>query len=261
MKRPIGVFDSGVGGLTVIKTLKNILKKEDIIYIGDNYNCPYGNKTVAQLYGYASKIVEYFISQNVKLIVLACNTTSANVLDQLQENYPDVKIIGVIDATVSDFISQGFTSTLIIATEATIKSHKYSDEILKQNQNIKIFAKATPALVPLVESGIYKNGIFDTLHEYLDEYKGKVESIILGCTHYPILTGQIETVMPSVKCISSSHAICYEVEKYLKENNLLNTSGGKVEINTTGDVEEFVFSSQGFFDYGDIEVKYLNLGD
>lgn len=261
MKRAIGVFDSGVGGLTVIKTLKNILKNEDMIYIGDNYHCPYGNKTVEQLYQYASRIVEYFISRDVKMIVLACNTTSANVLDQLQENYPEVKIIGVIDATINDFISQKMDSTLIIATEATIKSKKYSQKIHNINPEITVYAKATPALVPLVESGIYKNGIFETLHEYLDEYKGKVESIILGCTHYPILTSQIETVLPNVKCISSSLAICFEVERYLTANKLLNNNGGKVEINTTGDVEEFVFSSQGFFDYGDIEVNYLNLGD
>lgn len=261
MKRAIGVFDSGVGGLTVVNTLRNILKNEDIIYIGDNYHCPYGNKTVSQLYRYASAIVEYFIARDVKLIVLACNTTSANVLEQLQKNYPKVKIIGVIDATVNDFINQKLKSTLVIATQATINSKKYSESIQALNNDVVIYDKATPALVPLVESGMYKSGIGETLHEYLDEFQGKVASIILGCTHYPILADQIQEVLPEVKCISSSHAICYEVQDYLKGNNLLNNEGGHIEIFTTGDVGEFVYSSQGFFDYGSIEVKYLNLGE
>ncbi len=261
MKRPIGVFDSGVGGLTVVNTLKEILRNEDIIYIGDNFNSPYGDKTADQLYRYASTIVEYLIARDVKLIVLACNTTSANVLKMLQTDYPDVKIIGVIDATVSDFITRNLSSTLVIATQATIGSKKYTDKINSLSPECTIYDKATPALVPLIESGMYRSGIEDTLHDYLDEYRGRIDSVILGCTHYPILTEQIRNVLPGIECISSSHAICYEVQDYLHENKLLNRKGGNIEIHTTGDAGEFVNSSQGFFDYGTIDVKYLNLGE
>lgn len=261
MKRAIGVFDSGVGGLTVVNTLRNILENEDIIYIGDNHNCPYGNKTVDQLYGYASIIIEYFITRDVKMIILACNTTSANVLERLQSDYPDVRMIGVIDATVNDFMARKLKSTLIIATQATVNSLKYSGKIMGLDPDVVVHEKATPALVPLVESGRYKSGIEDELHDYLDEYHGKVESIILGCTHYPILVDQILNVMPGISCISSSQAICYEVHDYLKDNNLLNDQGGVIEVCTTGDVSEFLRSSQGFFDYGPIEVKYLRIGE
>ncbi|MDD3026789.1 MAG: glutamate racemase [Erysipelotrichaceae bacterium] len=261
MKRAIGVFDSGVGGLTVVNTLRNILENEDIIYIGDNHHSPYGNKTVAQLYRYASTIIEYLIAREVKMIILACNTTSANVLEQLQNDYPDVLMIGVIDATVNDFMSRNLKSTLIIATQATVNSLKYSGKIRGFDPDIVVHEKATPELVPLVESGKYKSGIEEELHGYLDEYHGEVESIILGCTHYPILVDQILKVMPGIRCISSSQAIGYEVHDYLKDNNLLNDQGGEIEVCTTGDVGEFLRSSQGFFDYGPIEVKYLKIGE
>ena len=113
---------------------------------------PYGDKTPAQLFKYASGIVEYFIKQNVKLIVLACNTTSSTVLERLQMTYPEVMIIGVIDATVNDFINRKVANTLIIATVATIKSNKYPETIKQIDSKIETFSLATPKLVPLVES-------------------------------------------------------------------------------------------------------------
>ena len=192
MERAIGVFDSGVGGLTVLNSIKSLLPNENIIYIGDNYHCPYGDKTPAQLFKYASGIVEYFIKQNVKLIVLACNTTSSTVLERLQMTYPEVMIIGVIDATVNDFINRKVANTLIIATVATIKSNKYPETIKQIDSKIETFSLATPKLVPLVESGKYKEGIYDILHEYLDEYKERIQSIILGCTHYPLIQNEIQ---------------------------------------------------------------------
>lgn len=259
-ENPIGLFDSGVGGLTVVNSIKSNLPHENIVYVGDNYNCPYGNKTKEQLFTYASRIIEYFISRNVKMIVLACNTTSANILDKLQETYPDVKIIGVIDATVDDFINRRVDNTLIIATKATIDSNKYRDTIKDKNPNVISYSLATPKLVPLVESGMYKEGIYDTLHEYLDPYKGVVKSIILGCTHYPILKEQIKRVLPNIEYVSSSDAICKDVITYLEDNELLNIKPNPtIEIYTTGEKEEFIYSSSGFFDYTNIDVQHIDL--
>lgn len=258
MERAIGVFDSGVGGLTVLNSIKSLLPNENIIYIGDNYHCPYGDKTPAQLFKYASGIVEYFIKQNVKLIVLACNTTSSTVLERLQMAYPEVMIIGVIDATVNDFINRKVANTLIIATVATIKSNKYPETIKQIDSKIETFSLATPKLVPLVESGKYKEGIYDVLHEYLDDYKEKVQSIILGCTHYPILKEQIENVLPNIEYVSSSEAISKSVKDILSKKKLLNLNKNNyIKIYTTGDVDEFIYSSSGFFDYTNLKVEHL----
>ena len=258
MLSAIGVFDSGVGGLTVLNSIKSLLPNENIIYIGDNYHCPYGDKTPAQLFKYASGIVEYFIKQNVKLIVLACNTTSSTVLERLQMTYPEVMIIGVIDATVNDFINRKVANTLIIATVATIKSNKYPETIKQIDSKIETFSLATPKLVPLVESGKYKEGIYDVLHEYLDDYKEKVQSIILGCTHYPILKEQIENVLPNIEYVSSSEAISKSVKDILSKKKLLNLNKNNyIKIYTTGDVDEFIYSSSGFFDYTNLKVEHL----
>lgn len=258
MERAIGVFDSGVGGLTVLNSIKSLLPNENIIYIGDNHHCPYGDKTPAQLFKYASGIVEYFIKQNVKLIVLACNTTSSTVLERLQMTYPEVMIIGVIDATVNDFINRKVANTLIIATVATIKSNKYPETIKQIDSKIETFSLATPKLVPLVESGKYKEGIYDVLHEYLDDYKEKVQSIILGCTHYPILKEQIENVLPNIEYVSSSEAISKSVKDILSKKKLLNLNKNNyIKIYTTGDVDEFIYSSSGFFDYTNLKVEHL----
>lgn len=260
MERAIGIFDSGVGGLTVVNSVKSLLPNENIIYIGDNCHCPYGDKTASQLFEYASEIVEYFIAQNVKLIVLACNTTSSTVLKQLQDTYPEVMIIGVIDATVDDFISRNVSNTLVIATAATIASNKYPETIKGINENIQTYALATPKLVPLVESGQYKQGIYDVLHEYLDSYKNRIASIILGCTHYPILYDQIKQVLPGIEYISSSDAISKNIHDILFEKKLLNTNNRKyIKIYTTGDADEFMFSSSGFFDYTNLIVEHLQV--
>ena len=215
MERAIGVFDSGVGGLTVLNSIRSLLPNENIIYIGDNYHCPYGDKTPAQLFEYASDIVEYFIRRKV-------------------------------------------ANTLIIATAATIKSNKYPETIKQIDSKIETFSLATPKLVPLVESGKYKNGIDQVLHEYLDDYKGKVQSIILGCTHYPILKEQIKNVLPNIEYVSSSEAISKNVKDILSSQKLLNfNKNNYIRIYTTGDVDEFIYSSSGFFDYTNLKVEHL----
>lgn len=261
MNKPIGVFDSGVGGLTVLNSIRKDLKHENIIYIGDNIHCPYGEKTKEQLLEYTTKICDYFISQDVKMIVLACNTTSANVLIELQTLYPQIQIVGVINSTVHDFLNLNKKNVLVIATHATIHSHQYKDTIHSYDSSINVYELETPLLVPLIESGQYKKGIEDVLTDYLKSYKNKIDSLVLGCTHYPIVLDQFKKVMGDIAYISSSHAIVNEVSSYLKVHHLSNKSSkqGKISVYTTGNIDEFINSSEGFFDYQDIEVQYLNL--
>jgi len=261
MNKPIGVFDSGVGGLTVLESIKKQLPNENIIYIGDNAHCPYGDKTKEQLLSYTKKICQYFISRDVKMIVLACNTTSANVLSELQILFPQVPIVGVIHSTVHDVLNREAHSVLVIATHATITSHKYKDTITQYDHTIKTYELETPLLVPLIESGQYKEGIQDVLSKYLKPYQDKVDTLILGCTHYPIVLDQIQEVFHDKIYVSSSAAICHEVDSYLKVHNMYRTHKKKpfIEIYTTGNVEEFVYSSNGFFDYDHLQVHELNL--
>ena len=260
MVKPIGIFDSGVGGLTVLTHLKNELPHEDMIYIGDNLHCPYGDKTKEQLLSYTKEICDFFISKNVKMIVLACNTTSANVLDELQALYPQVPIVGVIHSTVHDFLSQHQRSVLVIATQATIQSHKYQETIHHYDSSIQVYELATPQLVPLIESGEYKKGIADVISNYLPSYQDKVDSLILGCTHYPIILNQVKEVFSDKVYISSSASISHEVSSYLRVHDLLNLkeSQGIVQIYTTGEPKEFCYSSEGFFDYQGLQVQHLS---
>lgn len=261
MNNPIGVFDSGVGGLTVLDYMRQQCSQENMIYIGDNAHCPYGDKTKTQLLEYTRKICDYFVSQNVKMIVLACNTTSANVLEELQQSYPDIPIVGVIHSTVHEFLARHHQSVLVIATNATIQSHKYRQMILQYNPDITVHELATPQLVPVIESGEYKAGVHDLIRQYLLDYQKKVDAIILGCTHYPVLLKQIQDVLKDIDYISSSASICHEVASYLKNHQMENTqlTAGNIKIYTTGQPQVFFQSSQGFFDFQNLSVEHLDL--
>ncbi len=261
MDNPIGVFDSGVGGLTVLDYMLHQFPQENMIYIGDNAHCPYGDKTKAQLLEYTKRICDYFVSQNVKMIILACNTTSANVLEELQDLYKGIPIVGVIHSTIHEFLARHHRRVLVIATQATIKSHKYRQMILQYNPDTVVYELATPQLVPVIESGQYKEGVHDLLNHYLSSYQNQVDAIILGCTHYPVLLDQIQDVLKNVDYISSSASICQEVASYLKNHHLENQSSckGHIKIYTTGDSQQFVQSSYGFFDFQNFIVEHLDL--
>lgn len=260
MKNTIGIFDSGVGGLTVLQTMMKDLPHTDLMYIGDNKNCPYGDKSKEELFNCAKKVVEYFIAHQIKIIVLACNTTSANILEDLRHCYPETRIIGVIDSTVQNFLKMNKKNVLVIATKATIESHKYQDTIALYNKQVEINAMATPKLVPLIESGKYKNGITNTIKEYVQSYQDKIDSLILGCTHYPIIMNQFKEVLEDITYISSSEAVSKEVEYYLSEHHLIDWQhSGQIEINTTGNVDEFKYAAGSFFDFEKNEVHHIEV--
>lgn len=254
----IGLFDSGIGGLTVLDNLRKKLPNEHYVYIGDNLHCPYGDKTKEQLFQYACLITDYFISRNIQLIVLACNTVSANVLGMLQQQYPDITFIGVIDATVSLVSQSEFNSCLVIATNATIQSHQYQAKLQEYFKDV--YAVATPDLVGFVENRSEDSVIIDYLEKSLKDFYD-IPVIVLGCTHYPILSNHIQTVLKRSILISSSEAIVGVVESYLKKHSLISSTKGAIEIYTTGDVESFVCSSKSFFDYQDDEVIFIKLDD
>lgn len=252
----IGVFDSGVGGLTVLKNLRESLPNESFIYVGDNLHSPYGEKTTAQLLTYTSDIISFFIQQNCKLVVLACNTTSCTVLDLLKEKYPQLPMLGVIDATVEMVHQDNPRFVAVMATQATIQSNAYQTK-LGRHQSIGI---ACPHLVPLIENGADKTAIIQEVRGYLNEVKEPFDGIVLGCTHYPIIAETIQKLYPDAKLYSSSVAVVKQVENYLKQNQLEATHKKEKDmIYTTGNLEKFIESSSSFFDYQKDEVAKLTL--
>lgn len=253
----IGVFDSGVGGLTVLEELHRALPNEHLIFVGDNAHSPYGDKSVAQLKQYSSEIVEYFLQQQVKMIVLACNTTSCTVLDYLKERYPQVPIIGVIDTTVSMVNAKTMDKVAIMATQATIESQAYQKGI-GMDRSIGI---ACPKLVPLIENGTTQQILHQELHTLLDEVTKECHSIVLGCTHYPIIASDIKALYPHIRLFSSSVAVVGEVERMLEKLKLRHSDASpkKNLVYTTGNLELFKQASRIFFNSSDFIFKKLTL--
>jgi len=180
----IGVFDSGIGGLTVLKTLINKYPNNEYIYYGDTLNLPYGSKTKEQLNNLSSNDVEFLLSKNIDIIIIACGTVSSNCLNYLKDKY-QVPIYDIITPTIKYLNESNHSNIGIIATERTIDSH-----IFKNNINKEVYEIKTPKLVPLIENNNI-NEIELTINEYLKELKNKIDILVLGCTHYPIIKDNI----------------------------------------------------------------------
>lgn len=227
MKNKIGIFDSGVGGLTVLKSLSDKYKCIDYIYIGDNKYCPYGDKTKEELLNYAKRIVNYFIEKGISIIVIACNTSCSQTLDELKQIYKNITFIGVIDSTIDIFLKSKKNNVLVIGTSATINSNIYESKIKEKNKNIKITSLATPKLVPLIENMEMTK---EALNEYLNPYND-IDSIILACTHYKLIEKEIDK---NIKVINSSDSIVNTIKNYIIESTT-----GSIKIYTTGNIIKF----------------------
>lgn len=231
MNLPIGVFDSGIGGLTVVDELIKILPNEGIVYFGDTARVPYGNKSQETIKKFASQIVNFLIKKNVKLIVVACNTVSSNALDWLNEKYK-IPIIGVIKPGVKKAYKSTKNKNIgIIGTKATIESRAYVYEIKKIDPTIKVYSKSCPLLVPLIEERSDSELRKLAIENYLKELKQKnVDTLILGCTHYPIIKKEIQDVMGNnVNIIDSASTVANEVKNILKKEGLENSENNRPE--------------------------------
>ena len=184
----VGLFDSGIGGLTVLRTLMKKYPNNDYIYYGDTLNVPYGNKTIEELNELSKKDVEYLINKNVDIIIVACGTVSSNCLDYLKEIF-DIPIYGVVMPTIEYINNSDYKNIGVLATNATINSH-----IFKNNINKNVYEIPAPILVDLIEKN-ETSYIEEVLHEYLDKYKDKIDALILGCTHYPLIKDYLKHVI------------------------------------------------------------------
>ena len=184
----VGLFDSGIGGLTVLRTLIKKYPNNDYIYYGDTLNVPYGKKTIEELNELSKKDVEYLINKNVDIIIIACGTVSSNCLDYLKETF-DIPIYGVVMPTIEYINNSDYKNIGVLATNATINSH-----IFKNNINKNVYEIPAPILVDLIEKN-ETSYIEEVLHEYLDKYKDKIDALILGCTHYPLIKDYLKHVI------------------------------------------------------------------
>lgn len=234
---PIGVFDSGIGGLTVVKKLLSTLPNENIIYFGDTARVPYGSKSNATVIEYAIQDAKFLYKKNVKLIITACNTASSVALEKLRKEF-DIPIIGMIQPGAKYALSKTQNGKIgVIGTQSTINNGAYSKELKELDQGLEVFEKACPLFVPLAEEGWIEHRATQLIaEEYLGELKDKsIDTLILGCTHYPILSKLIQQVMgKDVTLIDSGTAAYFEVEDYLNGRGLRNDS------NNTGNQQYYV---------------------
>jgi glutamate racemase len=220
----IGIFDSGLGGLIIIKSIIRKLPKYDYLYLGDTKNLPYGNKSQKQIYDFTKKALTYLFSQNCKLAIIACNTSSAKGLKKIQREfmpkyYPDRKVLGVIVPTVEAVTSLKAKRIGILATASTTKSHAYKREILKLSPKTQIYEQAAPLLTSLIEvNELNKANVL--LKRHLKPLLAKkIDSLILGCTHYPILKNEAKKIVgKQIKVISQDEIIADKLKDYLRRH-------------------------------------------
>ena len=225
--KPIGIFDSGIGGLTVAKAIKEALPDEQLIYFGDTAHLPYGDKSKDSIQAYSKRIAGYLLAKGCKAIVIACNTASAHAYADLKKFYPKIPIINVVNPTVN-YVSDKYKDGKIgvIATKGTIKSRIYPRKIVKRNNKLKVPQAAAPLLVPMIEEGFFNNNISQTIiNSYLSpkNFKG-INALILGCTHYPLIKGEVENFLgDKVEVIDSASVVANFTKKLLKKEGLLAT--------------------------------------
>jgi len=271
-RSPIGVFDSGFGGLTVLREIVKQLPQYDYLYLGDNARAPYGNRSFQTVYHYTLQCVEWFFEQGCTLVILACNTASAKALRTIQQNdlprlAPDKRVLGVIRPTAEIIGTYSETNSIgILATNGTVASNSYPMETAKFFPAIKVYQEACPMWVPLVETNEYATAGADffikkNLHQLF--VKGKdIDVVLLACTHYPLLKEKIQEYLPvGVKLISQGEIVAASLADYLKRHPEIEqecSKGSSREFYTTDSTEEFDNHTDTFYGTA-ISSKHLDL--
>ncbi len=246
---PIGVFDSGVGGLSVFSKLIELLPNENYIYFGDTLNLPYGGKTCEELVSITTNIFDFFKLKNVKAVVMACNTTSAAAYDKLKNKY-NFKIYPIVQ-NVSKYIAmQNYEKIGVFATKATVGTHAYKNEIQKYNKNTQVFEMACPNWVDIVEKELFNDAasISDVKYHLDEMLKFGVNKIILGCTHYPYLLDTLLKFAPEELFINPAQSFAENIAKDLTEKNLLNSSKiFEPKFYVSANPQQFISASKLFY--------------
>jgi len=259
LKKSIGVFDSGFGGLNILKGIIRELPNYNFIYLGDTARSPYGNRSQELIYEFTKQAVDFLFSQNCELIILACNTVSSEALHKIQQEYLpkyyfNKKVLGVLIPAAEEAVLKTKNNRIgVIATEGSVQSQSFVREIRKLNSKIKVWQRACPLLVPIIESGEKNSAVLQIiLEKYLQYLQNKnIDTLILGCTHYGILEKQIKEIMGNkIRIISEAKVIPKKLKNYLHRHseidNLLS-KGGKLIFYSTDLTKKFEILGSKFF--------------
>ncbi|HIW80687.1 MAG TPA: glutamate racemase [Candidatus Acetatifactor stercoripullorum] len=264
---PIGVFDSGVGGLTVAREIMRQIPNEKIIYFGDTARVPYGSKSKETVTRFSRQIVRFLQSFQVKTIVVACNTASAYALDELEKE-TDIPIIGVVKPGAKTAVQVTRNGKIgVIATEATIGSRIYSKYIQELNENVTIYGKACPLFVPLVEEGLWQDPVTDEIAKrYLTELIDiDIDTLILGCTHYPLIRSTLGRIMgEKVTLVNPAYETARELRELLDKKGILNEEPPELGDNqyqfyVSDGAEKFKQFANSIIKYGILSTKTVNI--
>lgn len=242
---PIGIFDSGIGGLTVVREIHRALPNEDLVYLGDTARVPYGTKSPSTVVRFACEDTQFLLQQNVKAVVVACNTASAWALPALERKF-ELPIFGVIVPGACAALAQSKRQRIgVIGTSATIRSQAYSKAILSRSEEAQVFARACPLLVPLVEEAWHDHPVtLRVLREYLAPLlRERIDTLVLGCTHYPLLKEAIGKVTNGkIALVDSAESVARDVQERLASLKLLSTrrrQRGMIQPFVTDEVQRF----------------------
>jgi glutamate racemase len=253
----IGIFDSGIGGLIILRSIKKHLPDYDYVYLGDTKRVPYGNRSQKAIFDFTSEAIDFLFKKNCSLVIVACNSASARALRKIQrewlpKHHGERRVLGVIIPTVEEAARDNkFKRIGLIATEATINSQAFDKELKKFNQEVKVFSLATPLLVSLIENNGLK-WVEEILADYLKPFKkDNLQALLLGCTHYPIIKKLIRKIVgKKIKVISQDEIIPKKLELYLKNHPEIRTKlskNRKVDILVTDLTHNFQFLAKKWF--------------
>ncbi len=261
---PVGVFDSGVGGLTVAREIMRQLPEENIVYFGDTARVPYGSKSQDNIIRFSRQIIHFLQSKKVKAIVIACNTASALALDTVKDEI-DIPIIGVIVPGARAALKETKNGKIgVVGTEATIKSETYTKVIRSMNPEAQVKGKACPLFVPLVEEGFAKHRITEEVIDiYISEFKDTdIDTMILGCTHYPLLRSRIMAYLgEKVHIVNPAYETAIELKDILETSGIANRSGkaASYEFYVSDAAEKFTKLANTILPYDVATTKKINI--
>jgi len=263
-ERPIGIFDSGVGGLTVAHAIRQVVPGEKIIYFGDTAHLPYGDKSAEAIRGYSHRITEFLLGYDAKIILIACNSASASAYESLVKEFGDRTIVlDVINPVVQYIASKNFKRVGVIGTKRTISSGTYDKMIKQSSPSTEVFSKATPLLVPMIEEGFIFDDISNAIiRTYLsDKSLQDINALILGCTHYPIIRNQISKFFNfDLEVVDSARIVAIKLKQLLEQNNLINTApSGDNDMFFVSDYTEYFEKIARMFFEGSLNLKKADI--
>ena len=265
MKKPIAVVDSGVGGLACLGAVRRAMPNEDIIYFGDTANMPYGTRSVEELTSFADRFGRFFAGQGAKMMILACGTMSSTVIPFLYREYPEILIQGVIDPAVAacSRMSTDENRIGVIATPRSIESGSYQSAFKSLRKKPAVFFRSCPELSVYIEKGITQGKeMEELLHSYLDElvYEDKIDTLLLGCTHYPLVTDCIEKLYPGLRTVDPAAALAKSASMLLKVHGMCSEKEeiGSLRILASKKTAGFASMAE-LLGMGDVEIEEVDI--